>query len=61
MKESDVTSHPTPDALREVIEGAVLAYFEVIDAEDQDVDTGDLTETIARDVERLLEGRRRPA
>ncbi|MFJ9080316.1 hypothetical protein ACIRO3_34540 [Streptomyces sp. NPDC102278] len=55
-----MTSHPTPEVLREVIEGAVVAYFEVIDAEDQDVDTGDLTETIARDVERLLEGRRRP-
>ncbi|MEU9421181.1 hypothetical protein [Streptomyces sp. NPDC048272] len=55
-----MTSHPTPDALRRSHREAVVAYFEVVDAEDQDVDTGDLTETIAGDVKRLLEGRRRP-
>lgn len=55
----DHLSHP--DALREAIEGAVVACFGFIDAKGQGVDGGDLTETIACDVERLLEGWRRTA
>ncbi|MEV6576078.1 hypothetical protein [Streptomyces sp. NPDC051577] len=53
-----MTSHPIlgPHVLGEAIEGAVAACFEAIEVEGVEVDTADLTETIARDVERLLTG-----